>query len=111
MECILKLNKEKLIKKKLSDDALIHNYKHSCDGGILKVMSKMGISTLASYKGAQIFEALGVDDTVVERCFRGTASRIKGVTFELIAEDAFRFHERGFPSRETVSTRGSPRVR
>ncbi|KAI6381051.1 glutamate synthase [NADH] [Pyricularia grisea] len=108
MECILKLNREKLIKKQLTDDMLIHNYKHSCDGGILKVMSKMGISTLASYKGAQIFEALGVDDSVVERCFRGTASRIKGVTFEIIAEDAFRFHERGFPSRHTVAVPGLP---
>ncbi|KAK0674475.1 putative glutamate synthase [NADPH] [Cercophora samala] len=108
MECILKLNKEKLIKKKLSDEQLIHNYKHSVDGGILKVMSKMGISTLASYKGAQIFEALGVDDSVVDRCFRGTASRIKGITFELIAEDAFRLHERGFPSRYTVGVSGLP---
>lgn len=108
MECILKLNREKLIKKNLSDDALIQNYKHSCDGGILKVMSKMGISTLASYKGAQIFEALGVDDTVVDRCFRGTTTRIKGITFDLIAEDAFRLHERGFPSRYTVQVPGLP---
>ncbi|RYP52609.1 hypothetical protein DL768_002259 [Monosporascus sp. mg162] len=108
MECILKLNREGLIRKKLSDDTLIANYKHSCDGGILKVMSKMGISTLASYKGAQIFEALGIDDEVVERCFKGTASRIKGATFELIAEDAFRFHERGFPSRYTVGPTGLP---
>ncbi|CAK7262523.1 glutamate synthase [NADH] [Sporothrix epigloea] len=105
MECIIKLNREKLLKVKLSDHQLIQNYKHSCDGGILKVMSKMGISTLASYKGAQIFEALGVDDVVVDRCFKGTATRIKGVNFELIAEDAFRFHERGFPSRQT---RGIP---
>jgi len=108
MECILKLNREGLIKKKLTDEALIRNYKHSCDGGILKVMSKMGISTLASYKGAQIFEALGLDESVVERCFRGTASRIQGLTFELIAEDAFRFHERGFSSRYTVSIKGLP---
>ncbi|KAI0112096.1 glutamate synthase [Nemania sp. FL0031] len=108
MECILKLNREGLIRKKLSDDQLIANYKHSCDGGVLKVMSKMGISTLASYKGAQIFEALGIDDEVVERCFRGTASRIKGVTFTHIAEDAFRFHERGFPSRQTVNVPGLP---
>ncbi|CRK18446.1 hypothetical protein BN1708_012346, partial [Verticillium longisporum] len=90
MECILKLNREKLIKKKLTDDTLIHNYKHSCDGGILKVMSKMGISTLASYKGAQIFEILGLDDSIY------------------IAEDAFRFHERGFPSRYTVGVTGLP---
>uniref|UniRef100_A0A8H7NDP7 glutamate synthase (ferredoxin) n=1 Tax=Bionectria ochroleuca TaxID=29856 RepID=A0A8H7NDP7_BIOOC len=108
MECILKLNREGLIKKKLTDDALIRNYKHSCDGGILKVMSKMGISTLASYKGAQIFEALGLDETVVERCFKGTASRIQGMTFELIAEDGFRFHERGFPSRSTVGIKALP---
>ncbi|KAL7808853.1 hypothetical protein V8C26DRAFT_277612 [Trichoderma gracile] len=108
MECILKLSKEGLLKKKLSDDELIRNYKHSCDGGILKVMSKMGISTLASYKGAQIFEALGLDESVVERCFRGTASRIQGLTFELIAEDAFRFHELGFPSRYTVGIKALP---
>jgi glutamate synthase (NADPH/NADH) len=106
MECIIKLNREGLIRKTLSDDTLIRNYKYSADGGILKVMSKMGISTLASYKGAQIFEALGVDDTVVDRCFKGTATRIKGITFELIAEDAFRFHEKGFPSRYTVSVPG-----
>lgn len=106
LECILKMNREKLIRKKLSDDALIDNYKHSCDGGILKVMSKMGISTLQSYKGAQIFEALGVDDSVVDRCFTGTATRIKGMTFELIAQDAFAFHEKGFPSRDIVSIPG-----
>lgn len=102
MECILKMNREKLIRKHLSDEEIIQNYKYSCDGGILKVMSKMGISTLQSYKGAQIFEALGVDDSVVERCFTGTATRIKGMTFELIAQDAFAFHEKGFPSREIV---------
>ncbi|MCJ1271066.1 glutamate synthase [NADH] [Lobaria immixta] len=106
MECILKMNREKLIRKPLSDEKLIQNYKYSCDGGILKVMSKMGISTLQSYKGAQIFEALGVDDGVVERCFTGTASRIKGITFELIAQDAFAFHEKGFPSREISSIPG-----
>ncbi|KAI1006261.1 Glutamate synthase [NADH] [Podosphaera aphanis] len=106
MECILKLNREGLIRKKLSDDELIRNYKYSADGGILKIMSKMGISTLASYKGAQIFEALGIDDTVVDRCFKGTASRIKGITFEAIAQDAFRFHEKGFPSRYTNSVQG-----
>ena len=98
IECILKMNREGLIRKQVADDQLIENYKHSCDGGILKVMSKMGISTLQSYKGAQIFEALGVDDTVVDRCFSGTATRIKGMTFELIALDAFALHEKGFPS-------------
>ena len=106
MECILKMNREKLIRKPLSNEKAIENYKYSCDGGILKVMSKMGISTLQSYKGAQIFEALGVDDTVVDRCFTGTATRIKGLTFDLIAQDAFAIHERGFPSRNILNVPG-----
>jgi len=80
-ECILKLDREGLIRKKISQQQLIDNYRHSVDGGILKVMSKMGISTLQSYKGAQIFEALGIDDSVVDRCFTGTATRIRGMTF------------------------------
>ena len=100
MECILKLNREGLIRKKLSNEQIIENYKYSCDGGILKVMSKMGISTLQSYKGAQIFEALGIDSSVVDRCFTGTATRISGMTFELIAQDAFAFHEKGYPTRD-----------
>lgn len=106
IECILKMNREGLIRKKLSDEQVIDNYKYSCDGGILKVMSKMGISTLQSYKGAQIFEALGVDNSVVDRCFTGTATRISGTTFELIAQDAFAFHEKGFPTRQVQSIPG-----
>ncbi|KAJ5156486.1 hypothetical protein N7492_009289 [Penicillium capsulatum] len=106
MECILKMNRENLIRKDISDEKVIENYKASCDGGILKVMSKMGISTLQSYKGAQIFEALGIDDSVIDRCFAGTASRIRGVTFDLIAQDAFAFHERGYPSRDIIEIPG-----
>ena len=106
MECMLKMNREGLIKKKLSDEQIIANYQASCDGGILKVMSKMGISTLQSYKGAQIFEALGIDDEVVDRCFTGTATRIRGMTFDLIAQDAFALHEKGFPSRHIKSIPG-----
>ncbi|KIV93071.1 hypothetical protein PV10_04316 [Exophiala mesophila] len=108
MECILKLNREGLIRKKLTDQQIIENYKSSCDGGILKVMSKMGISTLQSYKGAQIFEALGIDDSVVDRCFAGTATRVRGMTFDLIAQDAFAFHEKGYPSRHIREIPGLP---
>ena len=106
IEAILKMDREGLIRKKLSPQQLVDNYKHSCDGGILKVMSKMGISTLPSYKGAQIFEALGVDDSVVDRCFTGTATRIKGMTFEVIALDALAFHEKGYPSRSIIEIPG-----
>jgi glutamate synthase (NADPH/NADH) len=71
-------------------------------------MSKMGISTLQSYKGAQIFEALGLHKEVVEKCFTGTASRVQGATFDLLAMDAFELHERGWPTRDTVLPPGMP---
>ena len=87
---------------------LITNYRSSVDNGVLKVMSKMGISTLQSYKGAQIFEALGLHSEVVERCFTGTASRVQGTTFDLLALDAFELHERGWPSQETILPPGMP---
>lgn len=102
IETLVRMNHENLIKKDIKDEDIFDNYKHAVDSGILKVMSKMGISTLASYKGAQIFEALGVDNSVIDRCFAGTASRIKGITFEYIAQDAFSLHERGYPNRETI---------
>jgi glutamate synthase (NADPH/NADH) len=60
--------------------------------GLLKVMAKMGISTLASYKGAQIFEALGLADDVVWSCFRGTVSRIGGAGFSRLGADALQLH-------------------
>ncbi|KAK9314867.1 hypothetical protein V1522DRAFT_430439 [Lipomyces starkeyi] len=108
IETLLKMNHESLLRKELTDEDVVENYIHSCDNGILKVMSKMGISTLQSYKGAQIFEALGVDNSVVDKCFAGTATRIKGITFEYIAQDAFAFHERGYPSRDVIRPEGLP---
>jgi len=70
--------------------------------GVLKVMSKMGISTIASYKGAQIFEAIGLKSEVVDRAFAGTASRLQGAGFDVIADEAVRRHEIGFPRRENA---------
>ncbi|MGB5617600.1 MAG: glutamate synthase large subunit, partial [Desulfobacterales bacterium] len=76
------------------------NYVKAVEKGILKVMSKMGISTLQSYRGAQIFECVGLNETVVDRYFTGTPSRISGAGIDLIAEeirhrhaDASRSHE------------------
>lgn len=108
IETLCRMKRENLLKKEMSEEEIVKNYKYAVDAGILKVMSKMGISTLASYKGAQIFEALGIDNSVIDRCFAGTASRIKGITFEYIAEDAFALHERGYPSRETNKPVGLP---
>ncbi|MBK5229605.1 MAG: glutamate synthase large subunit, partial [Thermoleophilia bacterium] len=64
--------------------------------GLLKVISKMGISAIQSYRGAQLFEALGLDDTVVDRYFSGTSSRIGGVGLEALAREALERHERGY---------------
>ncbi|CAJ0831468.1 16438_t:CDS:2 [Entrophospora sp. SA101] len=108
MEAVLKLKRENVIKSDLSPEKFISNYKKAMNQGILKVTSKMGISTLQSYKGAQIFEALGIDESVIARCFAGTASRIKGTTFDILALDAITFHESGFPSRDTILPPGLP---
>jgi glutamate synthase (NADPH) large chain len=74
------------------------SYKKAVAKGMLKVLAKMGISTLQSYKGAQIFEALGLHDEVVNVCFNGTASRIQGVTFDVLAEESLRRHALGYPA-------------
>lgn len=105
LQCI---NHRSSIKGNQTVAQLMDNYRHSVDNGILKVMSKMGISTLQSYKGAQIFEILGLHGQVVDRCFIGTASRVQGATFDLLAMDAFELHERGWPSRDTVLPPGMP---
>ena len=77
----------------------IRRYILACTKGVLKVMSKMGISTLQSYRGAQIFEAVGLDDGFVDRYFTWTASRIGGVGIDTIAEEVTRWHARAFPQR------------
>ena len=81
-------------------ETIVAAYKKAIAKGMLKVMAKMGISTLQSYKGAQIFEAVGLADDVVDRCFVGTASRIQGVNFETLFEEMKQRHEMGFPSRD-----------
>eukprot|EP00897_Mesotaenium_endlicherianum_P000426 jgi/Mesen1/10384/ME000081S09774 len=81
-------------------EELIKSYFYASNSGMLKVLAKMGISTLASYKGAQIFEALGMSDEVVARCFSGTPNRIQGATFEDMAKDTLRLHDIAFPSRQ-----------
>lgn len=86
-----------------ADYALVKKYRKGVAKGMLKVMAKMGISTLQSYKGAQIFEALGLRDEVVDLCFTGTASRVQGVGFEILAEEALRRHALGFPEKGSRS--------
>ena len=83
-------------------DKVFKSYMKATDKGLLKTFSKMGISTLQSYQGAQIFEAIGLHRALVERYFTGTASRIEGVSMEVLAREALTKH--GFamqPARES----------
>ncbi|KAG8069239.1 hypothetical protein GUJ93_ZPchr0005g14739 [Zizania palustris] len=82
-----------------TQEQLVKKYFYASNYGMMKVLAKMGISTLASYKGAQIFEALGLASEVVSKCFEGTPSRVEGATFEMLAQDTLRLHEVAFPAR------------
>ena len=87
----------------LSQTDAEHNYVKAIVKGILKILSKMGISTLQSYRGAQIFEALGIDKDVIERYFTGTVSRIGGVTLESIAEETRMRHQQAFGEQGIIN--------
>ena len=80
----------------LSAEKAIANYTKAIGKGLLKVMSKMGISTYMSYCGAQIFEAVGLSRSLVDQYFKGTASSIEGITVFDVAEEAIRLHRRAF---------------
>ncbi|MGZ8408165.1 MAG: glutamate synthase central domain-containing protein, partial [Caulobacteraceae bacterium] len=76
-----------------------HNYTKAVVKGVVKVISKMGISTIQSYCGSQIFEAIGLSDAFVDKYFTGTSSRIGGVGIDVIAREAAMRHAHAFPDR------------
>jgi glutamate synthase (NADPH/NADH) large chain len=88
----------------LTHDHAVSNYIRALNKGILKVMSKMGISTLQSYCGAQIFEAIGLEQEFVDRCFTWTPSRIGGVGIDVIAEETRHRHRKAFRARPVRDT-------
>lgn len=73
--------------------------------GVLKVMSKMGISTVASYRGAQVFEALGLGQELVDRYFTGTTSQLGGIGLDVVAEEVARRHALAYPPEGSPGTR------
>jgi len=100
-EVLCKMNADGLIEAKggreFTDAEVMTKYRKAAAKGLLKVMSKMGISTLQSYKGAQVFEAVGLAEEIVDRCFTGTTTRIQGTGFEALYRDLERFHESAYP--------------
>ncbi|MCU0240827.1 MAG: glutamate synthase subunit alpha, partial [Vicinamibacteria bacterium] len=83
------------------EEHAVANYLKAVNKGVVKVISKMGISTIQSYCGAQIFEAIGLNESIIERYFAGTPSRIGGVGLDVIAEEARQRHRMAFPERGT----------
>ena len=110
LETIHFMNKHGLFYKPLADEEAFANYQKAIGNGLLKVMSKMGISTLQSYQSSQIFEALGIGSDVVEKCFKGTISRIEGLSFDDIANEVLVRHQLAFEieSKELHSRRRLP---
>ncbi|WP_158735398.1 glutamate synthase large subunit [Alteribacillus sp. YIM 98480] len=78
----------------------VQKYIKAATKGLMKVLSKMGISTIQSYRGAQIFEAVGIDLEVVDKYFTWTPSRIGGITLDIIAEEVLLRHKRAFTDQE-----------
>lgn len=91
------MKKNNLLREDLTEEQAIYNYTKAVCGELLKIMSKMGISTLQSYHGAQIFEALGISNDVVDQYFTGTVSRIGGLSLDDIAEEALVKHRLAYP--------------
>jgi glutamate synthase (NADPH) large chain len=89
----------------LSEEQLKKNYIKAINDGLLKVFSKMGISTLQSYQGAQIFEILGLNNAVVEKYFTGAISRIEGMGLDEIAKEALVKHNVAFSKKENITER------
>lgn len=96
-ETVAALREEGIIQ--LSDKNAYRNYFLAMERGIAKVMAKMGISTLHSYKGAQIFEAVGLGEDVIDFCFKNTPSRIGGVNFSILADETLERHSIAFNAK------------
>ncbi len=93
IETVHDLKRRGLLPEKLSAEYAEKNFIKAIDKGLLKTFSKMGISTLQSYRGAQVFEAVGLNQSLIESYFPGTASRIEGVGLDVLAREAQMKHE------------------
>ncbi|MFE3558943.1 glutamate synthase large subunit [Streptomyces sp. NPDC059193] len=88
----------------LEPEQAIKNLIYALGKGVLKVMSKMGISTVASYRGAQVFEAVGLNDEFVETYFNGTATKIGGAGLDVIAKEVAARHTKAYPASGIAAT-------
>lgn len=103
LETLYELRNEGVVDAKLSDEQIVAKYIKAISSGLLKIFSKMGVSTLQSYQGAQIFEALGINSDVIDKYFTGTISRIEGIGLDQIAEEALMRHREGYPTEDRIA--------
>ncbi len=98
-ETIDEVRKSKLVSREISREEAFDHYIKAINNGLLKIFSKMGISTFQSYHGAQIFEAVGLSSHVMNWCFTGTVSRIEGLDFDDLAREALVKHKLAYPGK------------
>ena len=103
LETLYGLRDEGVVDSELSNEEIVAKYIEAVGSGLLKIFSKMGVSTLQSYQGAQRFEALGINSEVIDEYFTGTISRIEGIGLDQIAEEALMRHREGFPEKDRIS--------
>jgi glutamate synthase domain-containing protein 2 len=93
-------------------EKMVLNYKGAIEKGLLKIMSKMGISVVDSYRGAQIFEAIGISSELTDKCFAGTSSKIEGIGFKEIATETLTRHRlaysKALPEEDKTLELGDP---
>ncbi len=92
----------------MSAEKAMDNYRKALEKGLLKIMSKMGISVLNSYQGAQIFEAVGIGSDVIDQCFTATKSRLGGIGFEEIADESIIRHRAAYRDVEDGAVQDKP---
>ncbi len=106
LETLKDLQQKGAFEEDIDIKEIYYNYQKAIGAGLLKVLSKMGISTLQSYQGAQIFEAVGLGPEVIERCFKGTVSRINGISFDDIAVEVLTRHTAAYIKRSKLLETG-----
>ncbi|HEX4278555.1 MAG TPA: glutamate synthase large subunit, partial [Bryobacteraceae bacterium] len=104
VETLEDLEKRGNLPEGITFEKAIYQYIKSINKGLLKVFSKMGISTLQSYRGAQVFEAIGLNKDVIDKYFTGTASRIEGVGLDVLAREAVMKHQLAFQPLQEADT-------
>jgi len=95
-QTVAQIAREGVFIESLDDETAIENFIKATRKGLFKIIAKMGISTIQSYRGAQIFEAVGLNDNVMEKYFTGTPSRVSGAEIDVLAREALSRHEKAY---------------